>query len=154
MTTDWNHLPNAIHIERVLDTLAVNNSEFFAAWNQKWQRAPVRIAASSDAWDTTWINGRHPVYEGLVQASLDATMLMRWDHQSDAIMNVRDTISALITYDHAGQFMDMPYSELRTWAALSEDPAAILMLSWAKTRELIAGKQLTVYPKSAILQKQ
>jgi hypothetical protein len=39
-----------------------------------------------------------------------------------------DATAALITYDDASKYLDMPIDELRVWAILSETPAAILLI--------------------------
>jgi hypothetical protein len=36
--------------------------------------------------------------------------------------------AALIAYDDASKYLDMPSDQLRVWAILSETPAAVLLL--------------------------
>jgi hypothetical protein len=40
----------------------------------------------------------------------------------------RGATAALIAYDDASKYLEMPSDHLRIWAILSEDPAAILLL--------------------------
>jgi hypothetical protein len=39
-----------------------------------------------------------------------------------------DATAALIAYDDASKYLDMPVEQLRVWAILSEEPAAVLLL--------------------------
>jgi hypothetical protein len=39
-----------------------------------------------------------------------------------------DAVKALIAYDDASKYLDMPSDKLRVWAILSETPAAVLLL--------------------------
>jgi hypothetical protein len=39
-----------------------------------------------------------------------------------------DATAALIAFDDASKYLDMPSDKLRVWAILSEEPAAVLLL--------------------------
>jgi hypothetical protein len=51
-----------------------------------------------------------------------------------------DATAALIAYDDASKYLDMSVDQLRVWAILSEEPAAILLLpaviAFERIREL------------------
>jgi hypothetical protein len=113
----WSHLPNARHIDRVLE-LAKSYPEIWdaarlAAWNAAWGAA--RYAAVSAARDAAMAAARHADwYEIRVRYTVTRT--------------AKDAIAALIAYDDASKYLDMTSDHLRIWAILSEDSAAILLL--------------------------
>jgi len=78
------------------------------AWEEAWGEA--RTAARNARRDQEWYAARH------------ATSLLGMDR-------VWGVILALIAWDRSAQFLDMTSNELKMWGALSEDPAAILMLT-------------------------
>ena len=56
-----------------------------------------------------------------------------------AAMNVvSGAILALVVYDDAGQYLNMTSDQLRFWAVLSHEPAAVLLQPYVQARGLIA----------------
>jgi hypothetical protein len=121
----WSHLTNAAHIDEVLESVqahpdiwlaattaprtAARNAAMAAAWNAAWNAA--RNAPRDAAWDATW-DTTDPA------AAMNA---IRRDADKDAIL-------ALVAYDDCEHFLEMSSDQLRIWIALSEHPAAILLL--------------------------
>lgn len=108
--TAWSHLPNAAHIDRVLASVkshpkawtAARDAARYAAWDAAWRAA--RYAARDEAWRAAWLKR-------------DAARDTAWS-----------AVAALIAWDQSAKFLDMTPDELKMWQALSEDPAAILIL--------------------------
>ena len=130
----WSHLPNAYHIDRIIESVKENPEIWVEAWNATmapWNAAS--DAARLAAWDAARLAARYAAYN----AARDAV----WDAARDgAWVAARDAAIALIAYDDASKYLDMPVNQLRIWAILSEDPAAVLLLpaviAFEKIREL------------------
>jgi len=48
----------------------------------------------------------------------------------------RDAVIALVAYDDCSKYLDMTPDELKVWAALSSDPAAILLQPMVKAMHM------------------
>jgi hypothetical protein len=109
----WNHLPNAHHIDRVLES-AKSHLEI---WSTPWDAVRNRDAAHNEAWyaatDAAWDVARN-ADRGVATVAARGAMY--------------DAVKALIAYDDASKYLDMPVDQLRVWAILSEEPAAILLI--------------------------
>ena len=119
----WGHLPNACHIDRVLES-AKSHLEIWGS---------ARGAAQSAAHNEAWYAATDAAREEAWNAATDAA----WDVARNADRGVAtvaargamfDAVKALIAYDDASKYLDMPSDKLRVWAILSEDPAAVLLL--------------------------
>jgi hypothetical protein len=139
----WSHLPNAHHIDRVLESLkshpeiwdaafsaafsAASDAAFSAAFSAARGAASdaARDAASDAAWDAIWLAARN------------AARLAIWGAARSATWNAT---AALIAYDDASKYLEMSSGHLRIWAILSEDPAAVLLIpaviAFERIREL------------------
>jgi hypothetical protein len=127
----WSHLPNACHIDRIIESVKSHPEIWEAAWNgargaasdAAWGAA--RSAAWNAAWGTDW------------NAARGAARGTDWNAARGAAWNA---VAALIAYDDASKYLDMPVDQLRFWAILSEDPAAVLLLpavvAFERIREL------------------
>ena len=91
----WSRLPNACHIDRVLES----------------------VKSHTEIWDAIWDEARLSSR----YAALGAARYAAWNAAWGAI-------TALIAYDDASKYLDMPSDHLRVWAILSEDPASVLLL--------------------------
>ena len=100
----WSNLPNAHHIDWVLASLKDNAH----LWAESWR------AASDEAWSVA--------RDTASNAASNAASHAVWVAASDAAL-------ALIAYDDCDEYLSMGYEELKTWAALNEHPAAVLLLS-------------------------
>jgi hypothetical protein len=77
----------------------------------------------------------HPLWDEAWDAASDTLYkLGRFSIWNDAVFRqspnyiVRDACQALITYDDAGKYLDLSSEKLKMIIALSEHPAAILLL--------------------------
>ena len=112
----WSHLPNAAHIDRVLESLKSHPESWCVPRDMPWG------AAYDEAWDVT-------VREVVRDAAYDAARNMVWNAAwKTAWKAARGAVLALITYDDAAKYLDMSSDQLKTWEILSEDPAAVLLL--------------------------
>ena len=148
--TAWSHLPNAKHIDRVLESIKTNHERWIAVWDavireaiqdETWYAA--REAARCAALDAAWYADRNVAWDAAWDAS--------WNAASDSSWNaVRDTLIALIAYDHASKYLQMKPDQLRAWALLSEDPAAVLLIPavvvrWTLNLKRIQNAQISNY---------
>ena len=110
----WDHLPNAKHIDRVLEeAFKKNPASWKAAWHAAWH--VVRNAA----WHAAW----HAVAE----ASRNAAWYAVWNAARDAAgYAARDAVLALIAYDDCAYLLDMPADQVKILALLGM-PAAVLL---------------------------
>ena len=116
--TSWAHLPNAVHIDRVLASALANEYR----WVQV--RTEERGAAWDAAWHTSWLAARSV----LLAQSREAA----WSVARDASWAVaRDAILALVAYDDCAYMLDSDPGELAILAAFG-DPRAILLLPACK----------------------
>jgi hypothetical protein len=109
----WNHLPNAHHIDRVIKSSKSHPEIWDAAWDARLAAWDASLAAQGAARGTAWNAARG--------AARDAA----WGAAGDAAWGA---IIALIAYDDASKYLEMASDQLRVWAILSEEPAAILLL--------------------------
>ena len=142
----WSHLPNAKHIDWVIASV----EQYPGIW------AATRGAARVETWFGAWSVARYAAYNVTIDdatrdaiwdaardAAWDAACGATWNEARDATRDAiwdatRDAILALISYDDCGHLLDMPSEQLKTWAVLSEQPAAVLLLSALEARERIA----------------
>jgi hypothetical protein len=120
----WSHLPNSHHIDRVIESVKSHPEIWRLASDAAWDTASG--AALGAAWGTAWVTAR-------VAALSTAALNADWNAARYAII-------ALIAYDNASKYLDMPSDKLRVWALRSEDPAAVLLLpaviAFERIREL------------------
>jgi hypothetical protein len=106
-------MPN--HIDRVLESVKSHPEIWGAAWNE------ARLASRDAALGAVRLSARDAARYAALGAALGAARYAAWNAAWGAI-------AALIAYDDASKYLDMPSDQLRVWAILSEDPAAILLL--------------------------
>jgi hypothetical protein len=86
-----------------------------------------------------WVIASAKQHPEIWTAARGAARGAAWDAARDAAWNVaRDAIYALISYDDCAHLLDMSSEQLKTWALLSEQPAAALLLPAVIARESIA----------------
>jgi len=128
----WDHLPNAHHIDCVLASLTTH-TEIWAA-----TRAAAYSAAYSAAWDAAWETARSAAWDAAWEAAWRAAKgATRAATRAAAYDAARNVLLALIAYDDCADLLDMPSEQLKTWALLAEQPAAVLLLSAVIARERI-----------------
>jgi len=126
----WSHLPNAVHIDRVLASFKLQpelwdqarNLAWVQAWGQAWGQA--RDQARDQAWYQAW----------------DQTQEQAREQASD---QAKGTILALVAYDDCATYLQLPIDQLEMLYHLTEHPACILLqpavLIFAKEKELAQG---------------
>ena len=121
MTKEWSHLPNAEHIDWVLDTLKKNPEVWGAAWNDVWDAAKDAVCSARDAErGDVWDAARGDVWDAAWDAARNAARNDAWDATGGAI-------AALIAWDESSELLTMPITHVERLAKL-EMPAAILLL--------------------------
>ena len=111
----WSHLPNAAHIDRVLESVKSHPEVWVLPRTSAWDAArdAARNAARGAAWDAAW--------EAAWDAAYDAAWGAAWGAARGAIL-------ALVAYDDDAKYLGMPSDQLKIWGILSEEPAAVLLL--------------------------
>jgi hypothetical protein len=115
----WSHLPNAYHIDRVLESVKSHPEIWDAARYAFWVES--QYAAMSAAMSAALGAARDAARYAALGAALGAARYA-------ALGAALGAIAALIAYDDASKYLEMPVDQLRFWAILSEDPAAVLLL--------------------------
>jgi hypothetical protein len=136
--TEWSHLPNAAHIDWIIQDVEPNPSDWDAAyqaardaaWDADWYAAYIaaRDADWYAAWDAACIAAWNAVRDAARDAAWDAAWFAAW-------FAARNAIQALVAYDHAGALFDIPVEQVRVQAYLGQ-PAAILMLPACEVRAM------------------
>ena len=113
----WSDLPNAYHIDRVLASLKEHTRVWRVTRNASVERA--RVAAYNAAYDA----GRIEAWTAALNAPewASTSHVAAWDAGSGSLL-------ALVAYDDCDQYLSMTSKQLRTWAILTEQPAAMLLL--------------------------
>ena len=119
----WSNLPNAKHIDWVLNSLKSN----IDTWSQ------TGIQASDQAWNQASDQARDQVWNQAWDQALDQVSDQAWNQ---AWKQAYGVLLALITYDDCDQYLSMTFDELKTWMLSSEKPQAILLLpiKWVLTK--------------------
>jgi hypothetical protein len=130
--SEWSHLPNAAHIDRVLASVKANHIIWADAWNETyngawhtarnaaWEAiAAARLAARAAAWNAAWnavAAARNAARNAADEAARNAAYNTGWN-----------ATLALIAYDDSTKYLDMPLDQLQMLYALTEHPAALLL---------------------------
>ena len=130
--TAWSHLPNAMHIDRVLASVKAHPDVWSA----------VDHAAGSAA----WADARDAAWSAAVSATVSAeededritARNAAWNTAgTGAVSAAGDAIAALVAWDDCSQYLDMPGDQLEVWYHLSEQPACLLLLPAVRAFEQI-----------------
>ena len=144
----WEHLPNAAHIDCILQSLPTHAQEWetvgqklFAAHYVKWS------AAYTDSRTQLWNSGRHDIMAHSWYAieevmpelvpSLSQGKLIMWEASFNVI---RGSIFALAAWDNYNCYLTMTPEQLAIWNALNPTPAGILLEPMIQVQHVI--KQL------------
>ena len=134
MITQWGHIPNAAHIDRVLASAKANPDQWAVAWTSVWKehdKGPVTqntelVAAWSTVWDTAYTQGRHAVWSSASSATNEGVY---WDPTRVSARNAaQSAILVLVAYDDCAYMLDSDPGELAILAAFG-DPRASLVLA-------------------------
>ena len=104
----WSHLPNAAHIDWVLQSVKADP----AAWNAAWDAA----------WNAAWYAAQDAARGAAWGAARDAARDAAWDA---AWYAAQDAAAALTAWDHAGVALHM--SDEAFAGALALDPHMVLL---------------------------
>jgi hypothetical protein len=128
----WNHLPNAAHIDLVRSNLTAYPSTHHESSNTRWS------AERQEATDAARVSARRAILDTKRHLIWDATL---YTSSCTANSTWRDALLALIVYDHCAPCLSMTADQLRVWGALSNDPAAILLLPYVTFLEHSTNKE-------------
>lgn len=122
----WSQLPNAHHIDWVLQSMKDNPELWDAAWYAGWDA--VRGAAMNAAMNAARGAARGA---GRLAAMDSARLASRYGGET--------TLAVLVVYDDCDQYLSMTYEQLHAWAILSETPQAVLLLplKWIQEHECL-----------------
>ncbi len=140
MNQPWSDLPNAHHIDWVVESVKNNPDLWAAAWEaaRGAARDAVWDAARDAVWDAVWDAVHHAVHDvpdGARGRIWKAAWNTAWHAASDSAL-------ALVAYDDCDEYLKMSYEELRIWAALSGNPAAVFLRPMVYVREKIHESEL------------
>ena len=127
--SEWSHLPNAAHIDRVIESSNSYPEIWSAAWDAAWDAA----------WGAAWGAARNAARNAVCDAAWDAVYSAA---RSKAYNSACNAILAFIAYDDAADYLAMPSDQLKIWAILSENPAAILLIPAVIAYERISELEL------------
>jgi hypothetical protein len=114
----WSHLPNAVHIVRVLALIKSHPK----LWDQVWKQA--RDQAWYQARVQVWKQAREQAWE---QAREQVWQQAWYQARDQAIRQVTGPLLALIAYDDCAKYLDLPIDQLQMLYHLTEHPACILL---------------------------
>jgi hypothetical protein len=129
----WDHLPNASHIDWVIESARQHQSQWVFGrtphdWYRDYAAAEYRLRGSY----------RHSILLKTLKAARDELQSVLHPTVNKAVNAAASAaILALVAYDDCAHLLDMPSEQLRTWATLSEQPAAALLLPAVIARERI-----------------
>lgn len=138
----WSHLPNAQHIDRVIESVksyhkvwtetnanfnVSTNTPYYEDYHFYLYKARLHSVKIIQEFMEThfgaWHAARDAAYEAAYRANKkqigakDAARISAWD-----------AITALVAHDDAAKYLSMTPDTLKTWAFISNDPSAILLL--------------------------
>ena len=106
MTTDWAHLPNAVHIDRVIAATKAHRNQWDEAWNTVQDAG--RSAEYKAAWLEAWLEAQN--------AALEAALAGAWC-----------ALLALCAYDDCAYMIDSDPGELAIIAKFGNTKAVLLL---------------------------
>ena len=142
---EWSNLPNAKHIDWVIQSLKDNTEE----WNKAWDDARAWNSAYYPAWDAVWGTTYHAAWHAAYDAARNAARDAAWNAARDAALvkewdveyyPARDAMLALVAYDDSAKYLSLDFAELKCIVDSTRHPAAVLLLPAVKARELINNK--------------
>jgi len=151
--SEWNHLPNAVHIDYVIEQtkkIVAWGAARGAAWNAAWGTA--RDAAWDAAWNAArdvardaarsaaWGTARDAAWNAARGAARDVAWDVAWDAARDAAWNAawdaargaaRDVALALVAWDDCGHWVYTDPEIIKAHIAMTDDFAARLIYPFA-----------------------
>lgn len=135
----WSHLPNAAHIDRVIASVKEHPGTWCDAYT---------VGAVDTVWDAAWYATLDVAWDATLDDAYYAARDVvlddaAWYADSRVAWNAaRGAILALVAYDDCEKYLDMPSDQLRVWVALSENPAATLLLPAVVALEKISELEM------------
>lgn len=130
MNSPWAKLPNAHHIDWVIESVKQNPQLWCAAWD-------------NETWFAAWDSARDRVWDAARAAAGDLVWGAAWD--ADFGRGAAwDAILALVAYDDCDQYLNMGYEKLLLYAILSERPQALLLLPMIYVKEKLNDRMVTL----------
>ena len=136
--TDWAHLPNAAHIDRVIASAIAHRNQWDEAWNtvQDAGQTVARQAVRNAVWSKAWAEAWSTVLDAGRSAEYKAAWLEAWLEAQNAALEAAlagawCALLALCAYDDCAYMLDSDPGELAILAAFG-DPRAVLLLSACK----------------------
>jgi len=141
----WKDLPNASHIDWVLESLKTHRSLWQDTYNQEWNQTYYQ--ALEEAWrqareevrEEAWYQAREQAFSQAREQAFSQARGQAWDQARDQVSGV---LLALIAYDDAVKYLSMTSNELEVWAKISEDPCAVLLLPMVQVKEKLKEMEL------------
>jgi len=108
----WAHLPNAVHIDRILASVKENP--------EKWSAA--HTAARSAAHTAAYTAARSAAGSAVRSAAYTAARDAAWN-------GARGAVVALVAWDDCAYMLDMPEDALKVLRAVGNQPAVLLSVA-------------------------
>ena len=140
-TTAWAHLPNAVHIDRILASLEAHPDKWTAAQTGEHYaaRETARDAALDAAWDAAWDAARDAAWDAALDAAWDAALDAAWDAAirsaardrawGKAVDKATGAILALIAWDDCAIMLDLSEDALKLLRAVGDEQALLLSVA-------------------------
>ena len=141
----WSVLPNAAHIDRILESLKTHPDIWTAVYsvdqavslhNARYDALNVIQSLTLDA-AQHFANVRYRAWQEARDAAYDAVWDAPGTPRNAAFDAGRAAIAALIAWDDSSQFLELSSDKLEVWARLSDDQRAILLLPAVRAFERI-----------------
>jgi hypothetical protein len=108
------HLPNAVHIDRVLTSFKAHPTLWDQAWSQVWSQS------LSKAWARAAERVRYQAREQARIQVLDQAFDQSFDQARSALL-------ALVAYDDCAKYLNLPIDQLQMLYYLTDHPACLLL---------------------------
>jgi|AntAceMinimDraft_13_1070369.scaffolds.fasta_scaffold131026_1 hypothetical protein len=119
----WAHLPNAVHIDRILASVKENPEKWDAARSARSAARDAYTAARSAAYTAARSAARIAAYTAAYTAARSA--VVAWE---DAVV-AQDAVAALVAWDDCAYMLDMPEDALKVLRAVGSQPAVLLSVA-------------------------
>jgi hypothetical protein len=133
----WSHLPNAAHIDQVLNDHRVHSVKFADA-RQHVTRDTSKDTVWWAAWDAASDLGRNTAWDAASDIVIDSgsSNAVSWD----AWFSATDAVLALLAYDCAGEYLDISAAQALVWGEIRCDDSYLLLKPYLIVRVAIALK--------------
>lgn len=119
MKSAWSHLPNAALIDRILADVRARPQAWF-----RQRPSAAQGAAWAAARDAAWEAARDAAMEAARDAAWEATRAVAW---KAAWPLAPGAIAALVAWDRASSYLDLPAEQVRILALLGDNIASLML---------------------------